>query len=511
MNSGEEIDRTQRGSTELAQADQMFPNIQKSSSGKLDLPDHKSSWSHSEDSALEAISRFEGQILIDLDETLYLENSTETFLSLAVPGLLAAYILRVLDLISPWRKIGGFEARDNWRLMTILIFFPWTYLRWVNYCKQTAPHKLNVKLADALRSRGEKDVIVSNGFQLIIRPLVVGLNLSEIDVICCRVLRLKDRSQGKLALAVRKLGLQAVKAAMVVTDSLKDAEILSVCKYPCLVVWREAVFRRAFDKVAYLPGDYLIQVKRPKQGALRKLVREDLFVWIAVALTVTDVTWWQVLGIILLFASMWSVYEIGYYDNDFCAKHFESDPKLNPRFDEFNGQIFVRKAWFFGLITGVTGTILISGFDDISKPFVWCAVLISLRGTYWLYNRVDKNTRIWIYLILQIFRSASMIAIVGISLFGFAICLSQVITRWLDYIIYRSGKIEGQYLWPKTPNRSIRFILLVLFISAIILSTGPASLYTLALVIVPWFAYLAVLYEMRDIVSGAHRIDEVKR
>ena len=70
----------------------------------------------SPDNAIAAISAHDGPVLVDLDETLYLRNSTEDFIDCARPGLLALMLLRLLDLVGPWRMIGGEQTRDVWRV-----------------------------------------------------------------------------------------------------------------------------------------------------------------------------------------------------------------------------------------------------------------------------------------------------------------------------------------------------------------------------------------------------------
>jgi hypothetical protein len=47
-----------------------------------------------------------------------------------VAGLLALLLLRVLDVLKPWRLTGGSDTRDTWRAGAIAIFFPCTHWRW---------------------------------------------------------------------------------------------------------------------------------------------------------------------------------------------------------------------------------------------------------------------------------------------------------------------------------------------------------------------------------------------
>src|SRR5215468_910271 len=69
--------------------------------------------------ALAAVRAHDGPVIVDLDETLYLYNSTEDFIDCAWPGLLALLLLRLLDVLKPWRLTGGIDTRDTWRVCAI--------------------------------------------------------------------------------------------------------------------------------------------------------------------------------------------------------------------------------------------------------------------------------------------------------------------------------------------------------------------------------------------------------
>src|ERR1700704_1846421 len=80
--------------------------------------------------AIACIATHDGPVFVDLDETLYLRNSTEDFIDLARPGLVAALLLRLLEVIRPWRWSGGEATRDIWRVRLIATLFPWVRFRW---------------------------------------------------------------------------------------------------------------------------------------------------------------------------------------------------------------------------------------------------------------------------------------------------------------------------------------------------------------------------------------------
>src|SRR5215471_10352271 len=90
------------------------------------------------EAAIDWIAAHEGPVLVDLDETLYLRNSTEDFIDLARPGLVAALLLRLLEVIRPWRWSGGESTRDIWRVRLIMLLFPWVRFRWTRRVNELA-------------------------------------------------------------------------------------------------------------------------------------------------------------------------------------------------------------------------------------------------------------------------------------------------------------------------------------------------------------------------------------
>src|SRR5689334_17933938 len=80
--------------------------------------------------ALACMATHKGPVLVDLDETLYLRNSTEDYLDSVRPRVLAALLLRLLDILQPWRWSGGEVTRDVWRVRLIRFLFPWVHVQW---------------------------------------------------------------------------------------------------------------------------------------------------------------------------------------------------------------------------------------------------------------------------------------------------------------------------------------------------------------------------------------------
>lgn len=465
-------------------------------------------WAVPEDAVAERLAVHLGPVLVDLDETLYLRNSTEEFIGLAVPNILAAYLLRVLDLVAPWKLLGGHKCRDNWRVLFVLILFPWTYLRWKKHCKEHVPQFINQTLRDSLHAHSKHIVIASNGYQLLIRPMISAFNLPGATLVCCHLLRLKHRRDGKLKLLDTAHYREFIAKALVVTDSYSDADLLRVCKTPCLTVWRDALFKHAFDGLVYLPTDYLSRVKRPRQGALRSLVIYDLLPWILVGFSVSP-HFSELVGLIVLFLSMWSIYEIGYFDNDQCGIKYEHDPKLTPEAQQFNGRYFKTKAWLTALILGAIAIGLIDAASFIKLYALWVGALFSLNCVYWIYNRIDKTTRTWLYPALQIFRFGALFAVVPVAAVAYAAVFSQVFCRWVNYIIYRQQRsATGVTKWPKTADQSIRLVTFIMLLLPLVVTGDWQEFMVPASACLIIFGYGFWKYDWKTFRDSFHRLDK---
>src|SRR5690348_12515329 len=97
----------------------------------------------SPEAAIAAVRNHDGPVVIDLDETLYLRNSTEDFIDSARPRVPALVIMAILDALRPWRWTGGEPTRDAWRVRAIMLFMPWTLWRWRRHVTDLAAHFRN--------------------------------------------------------------------------------------------------------------------------------------------------------------------------------------------------------------------------------------------------------------------------------------------------------------------------------------------------------------------------------
>lgn len=463
----------------------------------------------SPETALAALQTHPGPILIDLDETLYLRNSTEDFIDTARPRLPALLLLRALDLIKPWRWTGGELTRDIWRVRLILLCFPWTSRLWRQRVPILATSFANRPLLAVLHRPGQpaeqRPIIATVGFEPIVRPLVAALGLAQSPIVAARLSGCADRLAGKLALSVAALGIDTVRHALVLTDSDQDRALLDACARPLRVLWPQAHYQPAFSTV-YLPGQYLTQVKRPgERYIVRGILQEDFAFWVLSSIALASVPWLHVLGLLGLLVSFWTLYERGYVDNDLIAARFELDPKLSDAFAEAPVVTPTWSPWFWAAACGTLGVLLLRwpGHASAGDLAAWAAVLLASHGWFLLYNRYDKATRVWLFAGLQFARSTAFVALVPISPIGAAALGAHVLAKWVPYYVYRLG---GQ-AWPQVPFHLTRLLFFVALALLQAFSLGASTLLNgTALALLAWNLFRA-REELVAASTAAERID----
>jgi hypothetical protein len=455
------------------------------------------------ETALSAVRSFEGTVLVDLDETLYLRNSTEDFIDSARPCVLALLVLRLLDLIQPWRWTGGEETRDVWRVRLIRLLFPWVGRCWRARVEQLANSFSNEPLLEVLRQRREPPIVATVGFAPIVTPLVAALGLPQARIVATN--SFDERRRGKARLAFAALGEDTVRKGMVITDSPQDLPLLAACAWPLRTVWPGASYRPALSHV-YLPGQYLSRVKRPgERYILRGILQEDFAFWVLASLALAPYPPLHLAGLVFLLVSFWAIYERGYVDNDLIAARYESDPKLSPSFREMPVATPRLAPWVWAALCGVAALFLLR-WPQAPQPedfAIWGTVLLGTHALFWVYNRFDKGTRVWLFPGLQLARAACFTTLVPIVPVGAVALGAHVLARWMPYYAYRSGSKH----WPDAPfclTRLMFFGLLGLLIEA---SDGLSVLFNWsAAALLAWNLFRA-RPELLAALRGARRLD----
>jgi hypothetical protein len=412
------------------------------------------------DKAIAGVRSFRGPVIVDLDETLYLRNSTEDFLDSACPSIVAFCLLRALDLLAPWQLTGGRSTRDNWRVLCVLVIMPWTIWIWRKRARILGARFCNRPLLAATQEHQGKSVIVSNGYEFIARPLVSALGAGGLDLVCCRLLAFQDRYSGKLALAKASLGDQVIGSSLVVTDSLDDLQLLQACEAPHCTKWPAAAYRPAFS-TTYVPGRYLTSVKRPGQKyILNGIIKDDFLLWVFCSIFLSEEKGRLILGLIFLAISFWTVYELGYADNDQVGARYEKDPTLSAEFVTREISVSLWRAAVWAFLCALIGVITIHGISDLSTIVLaqFLGVLSITFLFFCVYNRCDTATRVWLYPGLRLARYAVFTAVVPIPVVAGISIASKIFACWMPYYLYRSGTSA----FPGEPVHLIAFVMLLI-------------------------------------------------
>jgi len=460
--------------------------------------------------AIDSLGAHEGPVFVDLDETLYLRNSTEDFIDLARPGVVAAILLRLLDFLEPWRWSGGEVTRDVWRVRLVMTLFPWVRWRWARKVQAFAHRFGNTVLLSAFQRHSIQPIVLTAGFQPIVTPLVAALGLPEARIVAARLNTFDDRIRGKLQCAIDAVGEEAVRNGLLITDSEQDLAVLGACKRPFRTVWPGAGFRRALADI-YLPGEYLTRVKRPGAHYIRRgILQEDFVFWVLSSFALAPHPFLQVGALLLLLASFWTIYERGYVDNDLAADRYESDPKIEPEYWQAPVATPPLQPWIWAAALGAMGVAVLR-WPSLASVRDFAAWAFVLAGTYvWfkLYNRIDKSTRVWMYAGLQLARVASFTILVPVLPIGAVALGANALARWTLYYLYRAAN-SG---WPEddtTPQIRLTFFLVLSVL--LVASAGPASVFNWsALLLLVWNLYRA-RHSLEATLRQAKRLDRFGR
>lgn len=302
------------------------------------------------------------------------------------------------------------------------------------------------------------------------------------------------------------MGQETLAQCAVITDSDQDIDLLRASGAPLRVVWPEAAPEDTFRRL-YFPTRYISKVKRPGSNYVRSvIVKEDIALWIvsSAGLATTHLIP-HIIGLLLLAVSFWAIYEMGYIDNDRIAAKHEADPALTKEFHRRQLTIPLWKPVIWAIVTGVAG-IFVLRLPETPRLLdfaEWAGVLLFLSGVYWLYNRIDKQTRIYVFPVLHILRTSAFVVLVPILPIAAIAFVIHIVIRWVNYYVYRIK----QGPWPASDLSLVR--LFTFFAGGIlVVSRGQWGelVSTTALALLAWHLFLA-RHKLPAVIKAAHRID----
>lgn len=403
--------------------------------------------------------------VLDFDYTLFLRNSTDTYLDKIRPKWYGYLLVKVSDKIVSWmsrkNKLSFFQWRDFFRAFTTCFFAPWTYLFWQLSAKKRVQQNLNKELLDkVMASSPSRVIIISFGYKHLIAPLLSKMPV-QAELICSKVMPnlLNLRSFGKREAIKSLLSQEEINNSVFVTDSKEDKELLELFPNSHLLTWTK-IQPPPFQNV-YFPFRYTAEGKYPGKNIIwNQQFGEDLIV----LLLAYELTGPMFPAIILFFVSFFCIYEIGYYENDFKAANKESKPFLSGKFKEFSSYPINRFGWFWAIFLGFTGSFFVtsSGYSFILFA-KWVGILILVRFVFWVFNKLRVSWRIYFFPILQLLKTFSYVAVFTLTYAGALLLFSQVMRQVTNYIIYRNGGNVVQF--KRQAHRLLIFVLLVTALS----------------------------------------------
>ena len=463
----------------------------------------------------------EAPLILDFDETFWLRNSTEAFLDSVRPAWPAALLLAFLDLARPWRLLPGPEKDHVWRdwlrVLCVVVLFPWSLGRWRQIARTLGPQWRNPVLAPLVsRAPAGGTWIVTNGFRPIVEPLLDALPPAERPTLLASPLLggFAWRRRGKRAVVEAALGADRLAAATVVTDNDEDGDLLAAVRTPLHLKWPNARYEPAHPN-AYLPFCYMERIKRPRQGHLKSVVLADELILLLVVYLWASPSLAALAAIVVLHASFWVIYETLYVENDRVAAEREADPRLSRAYHESQHRFSEPLAWLTGLGLGLLGVTIVQFVPNtpgiVAGMALWTALLAGLRAIAFVYNHLDKTSRIPLYLVLQACKLAGPALLLPLPLAALVLLAAHLAALWLPYVAYRATRSTVDNAWT-IPFRLYRLVFALVLAGLWLLalwSTGTtvelAAMGQLALGLA--FFALKARHEIKAFAAHAHWLD----
>ncbi|MEM9264443.1 MAG: HAD family hydrolase [Cyanobacteria bacterium P01_F01_bin.13] len=452
-------------------------------------------------------------VLVDFDETLLLRNSTEEYLNTLQPKAVGVFFLSFLDFLKPWNwlpgQLKGEVSRDWVRVLLATMLFPWTLLLWPWRAKKLAQTQQNQTLVNAFGSNPNLNVLVAtDGFRPIVAPILRHIPIAA-ELHTCRLwLGGFDRIKGKANRLNETLGNKRVADSIVITDSNNDIELLQAASYPYLLQWPDAKYIQAMT-ATYAPLLYTSKFKHSPTYLLHGILMDQ---WLILVLACSWISPQPILhgvGLLFLVISFWCIYELGYYENDYVAKHYEKNPKLKET-ELARPEAPLIQPWVWAALFAAPGLFLLRWATMPELDFTistellkdtawlglrWAIVLLITRLVYSAFNYIDKRSRVWPYLLLQYSRLPAFAVLTAVSPAGGVLLSAQTLISWIRYLIYRyQGKMH------EVPHAILRLVTISFLIAMLAVTNGVSSILTWQMAVILGFCLVRSLSTLPELI-----------
>ncbi|MFP4499553.1 MAG: HAD family hydrolase [Candidatus Hydrogenedentota bacterium] len=385
------------------------------------------------------------RVVLDFDDTVFLDNSTERFLDNARPRLLTFLVVLCSDRLVGLSGRMGLCAPRHWcdyiRVVAVSLLMPWAWLWWRLTAKRRMRCGMNRALVEAVAAgRPAEVIVVSFGMRHVIHPMLAALPF-DVTLAACRMGVPPDnlRVRGKVAALQEILPSDAAGEAVYVTDSLEEQAVAACVSAAYTVQW--APYKpRAFARL-YVPMRYAVAGKYAGKNYLwNQIIQEDLLV-VLLAYAFAPA---YAAALALLFLSLYAIYERGYYHNDFAAAPREERPTRNERavfFEDYP----INWAWIWAGVFGVGGVAMLhlgGAFDPavfLRDVVLWGGMLLVLQALFSAFNAMAPRRRIAVFPLLHGMKTFTFAVVIPLTLLGALLLLAQVACQSVNYVIYRRG------------------------------------------------------------------------
>ncbi len=427
-------------------------------------------------------------VIVAFDETLWLRNSTESFLSNAKPSLWVSFWLQLLELFfsafgTP--QNGRVQSQDWLRVLIVVVVAPWTIFQWKKVAAEQASNHLNGDLWHTLDQSNQPVVLVSSGFRFVIDPMLKSLNITWPLVLAGDLdIATRLRKDGTGGAVVRLLGQETVRRGLFIGCRNTDSDLFEMTRYS-VQMGCSKVGTRQLGLKPMLPFVYLKKVKRPDENYFtRVILGHDYFLLLLTFSLASSTPWASAVSLLLFVLSYFTAYEIGYHENDRLGLIYEAKPKVSKAYAELAENYVPYVAWVCAGLFAIPASILATqtqGLQPMYGPdvhfievwLVFMAFLVGVRVVFAWFNRLPVVGRIVPMLILQLARSAGYLLIFTTSVVGVLFCVSHALSKWIPYIVYRCG---GSRKF--CPNHLLNLMLLLCLILAQGAISGFSSIWT---------------------------------
>lgn len=414
---------------------------------------------------------------VDFDHTLLAANSTELFVGQCAPSLLVALVDFVLRVALPWKLTGiprWFRLRDYAVVWCLLVLMPWNAWLWRRRAAGLFAAHESVEVKERLAALDPaRIVIVSFGSLFLLRAMLRGSRYQDCRVIATPALpSWAWFRSGKAGILREAFGAEVVARSTVLTDSEDDRDLLDACAHGHLIAPQGAT-NLACHRL-YMPLRYSARVKYARSYVIDQWLLVDSCLYIlGIAQTVGDLLRLAVIAPLISLSFM-CVYEIGYFENDMKAALKESKPTLSGQEAAYRHFPMGWQSWAWALGLAWAALALADRWGQAHASLAlgrWAILLLACRLIFAAYNRVGPRLRMYFYPVLQIMKYGSIITLFPASQLGLVLVMCQILTMWVNYIIYRlGGNTKG---FPKETFRLLAFgLVMLLLVSA---ATGGAA------------------------------------